>query len=90
MISALCHTAARELGIETEWHQNLLDRKECPGCGSKVPGRAARCPNCKWILNPDAIREQNQLEGQLAANPLVAAGPAVGATASQARRQRGR
>jgi hypothetical protein len=73
MISSLCHVAARELDIETEWHQNLLDRKDCPGCGTKVSSRAARCPQCKWILNLEAVNEQKQLEAQLASSAVASA-----------------
>lgn len=72
IISSLCHVAARELGIETEWHQNLLDRKECAGCGAKVSARAARCPNCKWILNVSAVEEQNTLEQRVTAQAAAA------------------
>lgn len=75
MISALCHQACRELEIETDWHQNLLDRKNCPGCGSKVFSSAARCPQCKWILDPEAIADQKLLEEQLAAGTLPASRP---------------
>ena len=87
MISALCHQACRELEIETDWHQNLLDRKTCPGCGSKVAARAARCPQCKWILDPEAIAEQKLLEEQLAAGTLPASRPKP-KTSSRARASR--
>jgi hypothetical protein len=66
MISALCHAACRELEIETDWHQNLLDRKDCPGCGSKVLRSAALCPKCGWILNVKAVEDQKNLKERIA------------------------
>ncbi|HEY6339339.1 MAG TPA: hypothetical protein VIW68_12670 [Candidatus Sulfotelmatobacter sp.] len=70
MLSTLCHRACDYLGIETEWHQNLLDRVPCPGCGASVSSRIARCPTCKWILNIEAVKEQNRLEEQIAAGAM--------------------
>lgn len=65
-ISNLHFEAAAYLGIDDrEWTFNFLSQIACPGCSKKVSTRAALCMYCGWILNADAVREQNVMKEKL-------------------------
>lgn len=58
--------AAAYLGIDDrEWTFNYMTQIPCPGCGAKVSMRAATCPTCKWILNPEAVQNQQTMRKKL-------------------------
>jgi hypothetical protein len=58
--------AAAYLGIDDrEWTFNFLSQINCPGCAGKCSNRAALCSKCGWILNPEAVREQNAMKQKL-------------------------
>lgn len=50
-ISDLYRFGAEYLGISTEWHENLLNRMPCPGCGESVRKNIATHPACGAILD---------------------------------------
>lgn len=52
-VSDLARDAAEYLGVSTEWHENLLHRQICPGCGESVAMGIAKHPACGAILNED-------------------------------------
>jgi hypothetical protein len=65
-LSNLHFEAAAYLGIDDrEWTFNFLSQVNCPGCGKKVSMRAALCMYCQWVLNPDAVREQQAMKEKL-------------------------
>jgi hypothetical protein len=65
-LSNLHFEAAAYLGIDDrEWTFNFMSQVNCPGCNKKVSMRAALCLHCGWILNPEAVREQNAMKMKL-------------------------
>jgi hypothetical protein len=52
-VSDLARDAAEYLGVSTEWHENLLNRQICPGCGESVRLGIAKHPSCGAILDED-------------------------------------
>lgn len=43
--------AARHLGLEKEWHYQVRETAECPGCGEKIKPNVAVCKTCGAILD---------------------------------------
>ncbi len=65
-ITNLHFEAAAYLGVDDrEWTFNFMTLVPCPGCGAKVSMRAALCPTCKWILNPEAVQKQQKMRESL-------------------------
>lgn len=64
-LSNMHFEAAAYLGIyDREWTYNFT-QMNCPGCHGKVSDRAAICMHCGWVLNPQAVAEQNALKLKL-------------------------
>lgn len=63
-ISDLYRDAAEELGISTVWHENLLDRQTCPGCGDSVRKNIAIHPTCGAILDRAKANSLGLIVGQ--------------------------
>lgn len=61
MISDLARDAAEYLGVSTEWHENLLNRQICPGCGESVRIGIAKHPSCGAILDDARAYELDML-----------------------------
>ncbi len=52
-IHDLQRRAAAKLGMEKEWHYQVRETEECPGCGDRVKPGVAVCKSCHAILNRD-------------------------------------
>jgi hypothetical protein len=61
LVSDLARDAAEYLGVSTEWHENLLNRQVCPGCGEQVSLNIAKHPACGAILDEDRAYELGML-----------------------------
>ena len=52
-IHDLQRRAAARLGLEKEWHYQVRETAECPGCGTRVKPGVAVCKSCGAILDRD-------------------------------------
>lgn len=50
-IHDLQRRAAANLGLEKEWHYQVRETAECPGCGERVKPNVAVCKSCGAILD---------------------------------------
>ena len=50
-IHDLQRRAAAKLGLEKEWHYQVRETAECPGCGTRVKPGVAVCKSCGAILD---------------------------------------
>jgi hypothetical protein len=50
-IHDLQRRAAANLGLEKEWHYQVRETAECPGCGERVKPTVAVCKSCGAILD---------------------------------------
>jgi hypothetical protein len=50
-IHDLQRRAAAKLGMNKEWHYQVRETEECPGCGDRVKPGAAVCKSCHAILD---------------------------------------
>jgi len=50
-IHDLQRRAAANLGLEKEWHYQVRETAECPGCGTRVKPGVAVCKSCGAILD---------------------------------------
>jgi hypothetical protein len=50
-IHDLQRRAAVKLGMNKEWHYQVRETEECPGCGDRVKPGVAVCKSCRAILN---------------------------------------
>ena len=68
-IHDLQRRAAAKLGMNKEWHYQVRETEECPGCGDRVKPDVAVCKSCHAILN----REKALALGLV--QPVPEAGP---------------
>ena len=52
-IHDLQRRAAAKLGMNKEWHYQVRETDECPGCGDRVKPGVAVCKSCGAILNKE-------------------------------------
>jgi hypothetical protein len=52
-IHDLQRRAAAKLGMNKEWHYQVRETEECPGCGDRVKPGVAVCKSCHAILDRD-------------------------------------
>jgi hypothetical protein len=52
-IHDLQRRAAVKLGMNKEWHYQVRETEECPGCGDRVKPGVAVCKSCHAILDRD-------------------------------------
>jgi hypothetical protein len=50
-IHDLQRRAAADLGVDKEWHYQVRETAECPGCGERVKPTVAVCKSCGAILD---------------------------------------
>ena len=50
-IHDLQRRAAAKLGLNKEWHYQVRETEECPGCGDRVKPGVAVCKSCHAILD---------------------------------------
>ena len=50
-IHDLQRRAAAKLGMNKEWHYQVRETEECPGCGDRVKPGVAVCKSCHAVLN---------------------------------------
>jgi hypothetical protein len=50
-IGDLHREAADALGISTDWHEDLLHRQICPGCGDQIRVGIAKHATCGYVLD---------------------------------------
>jgi hypothetical protein len=62
LVSDLARDAAEYLGVSTEWHENLLNRQTCPGCGDQVRIGIAKHAVCGAILDFEKAYELGLLD----------------------------
>jgi hypothetical protein len=65
-IHDLQRRAAAKLGLEKEWHYQVRETAECPGCGTRVKPGVAVCKSCGAILD----REKALALGLAQASPV--------------------
>jgi hypothetical protein len=71
-IHDLQRRAAAKLGMNKEWHYQVRETEECPGCGDRVKPGVAVCKSCHAILD----RDKAMLLGLVV--PVPEAAPAPG------------
>ena len=50
-INDLQRRAAANLGLDKEWHYQVRETSECPGCGERLKPNVAVCKSCGAILD---------------------------------------
>lgn len=75
-IHDLQRRAAKQLGIEKEWHYQARETEECPGCGDRVKPGVAVCKSCHAVLNRDKALALGLLEPPPATQEMRAERPA--------------
>jgi hypothetical protein len=70
-IHDLQRRAAAKLGMNKEWHYQVRETEECPGCGDRVKPGVAVCKSCHAILNKEKALALGLIQ------PVVEAAPAA-------------
>jgi hypothetical protein len=77
-IHDLQRRAAAKLGMNKEWHYQVRETEECPGCGDRVKPGVAVCKSCHAILNKEKALALGLIQ-PVAAEAAPAAKARVGA-----------
>ncbi len=67
-INDLQRRAAANLGLDKEWHYQVRETSECPGCGERLKPNVAVCKSCGAILD----REKALALGLVQPSPIPA------------------
>ncbi len=62
LIPGFARWAAKRVKVDVPFLLDAANMIECPACTTKMPSRAAICPNCKFVVNARRARELGLIE----------------------------